>query len=147
MLSELIPLLGGAIFGGVLKLIAISMENKRRQQEFIINLSQKKQESIDKSNDMAIKSEWFSWTRRVIALSLTVMIASVIFLPMIDPSIPVNIMTTSTDGGRYLFGLIDTTVTKEVWVELKGIVLLPVVHQSFLAVVGCYFGSSIANRS
>lgn len=147
MLLELIPLIGGGIFGAVVKLISISMENKRNQNEMLINLHKKRQESIDSVNETANQNEGFAWTRRALALAVTAMLAALIFLPYIDPSIPVNIMTEVTTGGQYLFGLIDTTVTKEVWLQLSGIVFHPVVGDAFLAIIGAYFGSSIAARS
>ena len=146
-LMDLIPLIGGGLFGAIFKMISINMDNKRIQQEMIINLSSKKQEHVDKANEMASKNEWFAWTRRVIALSLTAMIGSLLIIPLYNPDVPINIMNTASDGASYLFGLIDTRTTKEIWVELKGIVVLPVVQDAFLAVIGTYFGSSLISTS
>lgn len=147
MLLELLPLIGGGIFGAVVKLISISMENKRNQNEMLINLHKVQQDAHNDANDHAANNQWFAWTRRALALAVTAMLASLIFLPFLDPTIPVNIMTEVTHGGSYLFGLIDTKVTEEVWLQLQGIVFHPVVGDAFLAIIGAYFGSSIASRS
>lgn len=147
MLMDLIPLVGGGIFGAGVKLFSLSMENKRNQTEMLIKMNQKRQEAVNDVNEMAANNGFFAWTRRVLAISVTLMIASLIFLPYLNPNIPVNIMTTSTEGGSYLFGLIDTKVTQEVWIQLKGIVFHPVVGDAFLSVIGAYFGASIAGRN
>lgn len=146
MLTDLIPMIGGGVFGAAVKLFSLSMENKRRQQEMIIQMNQKRQDAINDVNTVASNNGFFAWTRRVLALSVTLMIAALIFLPYLNPNIPVNIMTTATEGGSYLFGLVDTKVTHEVWIQLKGIVFHPVVGDAFLSVIGAYFGASIAGR-
>ncbi|AUS02870.1 TMhelix containing protein [Vibrio phage 2.275.O._10N.286.54.E11] len=147
ILMDLLPLICGGIFGAVTKLFSISMENKRVQQEMIIGLSAKRQENIDKSNDMAKENMWFGITRRVIALVMTSLVAFVVFAPIIDPTLPIFSPETVTEGGKYLFGLIDTTTTKVVWTELKGFVMHPVVVDSFQIITGTYFGASIAKRA
>lgn len=144
MIMDLIPLIGGGVFGAVVKLFSLSMENKRQQTDMLISLNQTKQKSIDSVNQVAENNPWFAWTRRVLALSVTLMLGSLIFLPFLNPNIPINIMTTTTDGGSYLFGLIDTKTSKEIWVQLKGIVFHPVVADAFLAIIGAYFGASIS---
>lgn len=146
-LIELLPMICGGIFGAVVKLISINMENKRIQQEMIINLSQKRQDNINKVNEMANDNHWFAITRRIIALMLTLMVGFVVFAPIIDPNMPIFSQETVTEGGKYLFGLIDTTKSKIVWTELKGFVMHPVVVDTFQVVVGTYFGASISKRS
>ena len=147
MFLDLLPMISGGIFGAVVKLISLSIENKRRQQEQIIALSAKKQESIDSANSMANQNVWFGITRRIIALSLTVLVAFVVFAPIIDPTLPIYTPQTITEGGTYFFGLFDTTSTKVVWTELKGFIMHPIVVQSFQMVVGTYLGGSLAGRT
>lgn len=146
MLMDLLPLIGGGIFGAVVKLFSMSMENKRRQNEMLISSLQAKQKAINDVNEHAANNEYFAWTRRIIALSVTAMIGALIFLPYLNPDMTVNMMTTATDGGTYLFGLFDTKVTKDVWVQLQGVVFHPILASSYQAIVGCYFGASIAGR-
>ena len=57
---------------------------------------------------------------------------------------PVNVLQEIQTGGSYLFGLIDTTKVEQRWVQLEGSVVLPVVVPSFQAIIGAYFGASIA---
>lgn len=142
---ELIPLIGGGIFGAVVKLFAMSMENKKRQNEMLISTIQAKSKTVAEVNEVAANNPFFAWTRRVIALSLTAMIGALIFLPYLNPNIPVNVIANATEGGSYLFGLIDTKVTQQTWIQLKGVVFHPVVGDAFLAVIGCYFGQSAAS--
>jgi len=49
-------------------------------------------------------------------------------------------------GKGVLFGLIDTTQVEEKWVQLQGSVVLPVIIPSFQAIIGAYFGASIAGK-
>lgn len=140
---ELLPLIGGGIFGAVVKLFSMSMQNKADLHKQTMEAFSARDKQIQHLNETASTNKGFSFTRRVIALSITSIIVVVALVPY---NSGVNVMTEVTSGGSYLFGLIDTTKTTEVWTTLKGLVILPVVSSSFQAIVGAYFGASIASK-
>ena len=142
MLMELLPLIGGGIFGAVVKLFAMSMQNRADNSKQMIDALKAQAGVIQQVNEVASKNSGFAFTRRVIALALTAIIVVIALFPMIQP---INVMTEVTTGGEYLFGLIDTRETKEVWNQLQGSVILPVIVPSFQAIIGTYFGASIAS--
>lgn len=143
MLTELLPLIGGGLFGAIVKLISIGMQNKAEERKEMFQAFKAQQGSIDSANKMAETNSGFAFTRRIIALSITAIIVLVAVAPIMQP---VNVLQEITTGGSYLFGLIDTTNIKQEWVQLHGSVVLPVVIPSFQAIVGAYFGASIAGR-
>lgn len=141
MLTELLPLIGGGLFGAIVKLISMGMQNKAEERKEMFQAFKAQQGSIDSANKQAETNSGFAFTRRVIALSITAIIVLVAVAPIMQP---VNVLQEITTGGSYLFGLIDTTNVKQEWVQLRGSVVLPVVIPSFQAIVGAYFGASIA---
>jgi len=143
MLTELLPLIGGGLFGAIVKLISMGMQNKAEERKEMFQAFKAQQGSIDSANKMAETNSGFAFTRRVIALSITAIIVLVAVAPIMQP---VNVLQEIQTGGSYFFGLIDTTNIKQEWVQLHGSVVLPVVIPSFQAIVGAYFGASIAGR-
>jgi hypothetical protein len=142
MLESILPLIGGGIFGAVVKLISMGMQNKAEERKAMFDAFSARKEAIQDVNNQAATNKGFAFTRRIIALSITGVIVFLAVMPIVQP---VNVMTTVTTGGSYLFGLIDTTNTQEVWKQLTGSVVLPVIVPSFQAIVGAYFGASIAS--
>jgi len=143
MLMELLPLVGGGVFGAVVKLFSMSMQNKAEQHKQTMEAFSVRDQQIQHLNKTATTNSGFAFTRRTIALAITAIIVVIALVPY-DQGI--NVITEVKTGGSYLFGLIDTTQTEQVWTTLKGLVILPVVSTSFQAIVGAYFGASIASN-
>ena len=143
MLTEILPLVGGGIFGAVVKLLSMGMQNKAEERKEMFQAFSARQGAIDKVNEVASSNSAFAFTRRVIALSITAVIVMLALAPIAQP---VNVLQEIQTGGSYLFGLIDTTQIKQQWVQLEGSVVLPVIIPSFQAIIGAYFGASIAGR-
>ena len=143
MLTEILPLVGGGIFGAVVKLLSMGMQNKAEERKEMFQAFAARQGAIDKVNEVASSNSAFAFTRRVIALSITAVIVMLALAPIAQP---VNVLQEIQTGGSYLFGLIDTTQIKQQWVQLEGSVVLPVIIPSFQAIIGAYFGASIAGR-
>lgn len=143
MLMEILPLVGGGIFGALVKLLSMGMQNKAEERKAMFQAFSKQQESINSANEMAANNSSFAFTRRIIALSITGIIVLLAVFPLMQP---VNVIQEIQTGGSYLFGLIDTTSIKQEWVQLQGSVVLPVVIPSFQAIIGAYFGASIAGN-
>jgi len=140
---ELLPLIGGGLFGAIVKLISIGMQNKAEERKATLDALSARQDNINSVNQVASTNGGFAFTRRIIALSITGVIVFLAVMPMMQP---VNVMQEIHTGGSYLFGLIDTTNIAQEWVQLKGSVVLPVIVPSFQAIVGAYFGASIASN-
>jgi hypothetical protein len=143
MLTEILPLVGGGIFGAVVKLLSMGMQNKAEERKEMFQAFAARQGAIDKVNEVASSNSYFAFTRRVIALSITAVIVMLALAPIAQP---VNVLQEIQTGGSYLFGLIDTTQIKQQWVQLEGSVVLPVIIPSFQAIIGAYFGASIAGK-
>jgi len=143
MLTEILPLVGGGIFGAVVKLLSMGMQNKAEERKEMFQAFAARQGAIDKVNEVASSNSAFAFTRRVIALSITAVIVLLALAPVAQP---VNVLQEVQTGGSYLFGLIDTTQIKQQWVQLEGSVVLPVIIPSFQAIIGAYFGASIAGK-
>lgn len=143
MLTEILPLIGGGIFGAVVKLLSMGMQNKAEERKAMFDAFSARQGAIDKVNEQASSNSYFAFTRRVIALSITAVIVMLALSPIAQP---VNVLQEIQTGGSYLFGLIDTTQIEQKWVQLEGSVVLPVIIPSFQAIIGAYFGASIAGK-
>ena len=143
MLTEILPLIGGGIFGAVVKLLSMGMQNKADERKAMFDAFSARQGAIDKVNEVAASNSYFAFTRRVIALSITSVIVLLALFPIVQP---INVLQEVQTGGSYLFGLIDTTQIEQKWVQLQGSVVLPVIIPSFQAIIGAYFGASIAGK-
>lgn len=143
MLTEILPLIGGGIFGAIVKLFSMSMQNKAEERKATLDALSARQDNINQVNKVASNNNYFAFTRRVIALSITSVIVLLALFPIVQP---INVLQEVQTGGSYLFGLIDTTQIEQKWVQLQGSVVLPVIVPSFQAIIGAYFGASIAGK-
>lgn len=143
MLTEILPLIGGGVFGAVVKLFSMSMQNKADERKATLDALAARQNNINTVNEVASNNSYFAFTRRVIALSITSVIVLLALFPIVQP---INVLQEVQTGGSYLFGLIDTTQVEQKWVQLQGSVVLPVIIPSFQAIIGAYFGASIAGK-
>ena len=141
MLMDMLPLVGGGLFGAIVKLISLNMQNKAEERKAMFDAFSARREAINDVNTHAASNSGFAFTRRIIALSITAVIVILAILPVMQP---VNVLQEIQTGGSYLFGLIDTRETVQEWVQLEGSVVLPVIIPSFQAIIGAYFGASIA---
>lgn len=141
MLTEILPLVGGGLFGAIIKLISMGMQNKADERKAMFQAFSAQQGAVMEVNKLAVTNSGFAFTRRIIALSVTAVVVILAILPVMQP---VNVLQEIQSGSTYLFGLIDTRKTVQEWVQLEGSVVLPVIIPSFQAIIGAYFGASIA---
>jgi hypothetical protein len=124
---ELLSLLGGGVSGFVMKFIATMASNQANQFKMMLEA----QGVADDSHDRA-SARGGVWVRRAI-------VAVILFAVVVAPYILAYSNSGVTVFSEYNFlGIIP--VAK--WETLQGMVLLPEVRQSLLAIVGFYFGSS-----
>ena len=142
MLMQILPLIGGGIFGALVKLLSMGMQNKVDERKAMYDAFKGRQEAISSVNNTASQNSGFAFTRRVIALSITAIVVVIALYPMAQP---INVMQEIETGSRHLFGLLDTRKITQQWVQLEGSVVLPVIIPSFQAIIGAYFGASIAS--
>ncbi len=141
MLEDLIPLIGGGIFGAVIKLWSLSQQDKAEERKYNIMAHAKNVEVFQNNNKVALRDKGFAWTRRFIVLCVMSIIVGAFWLGE-----AINVPVQVTEGAKYLFGLIDTTSVNTVYQKLSGYVVLPEVLMMAKALVGTYFGQSIASR-
>lgn len=141
MLTELLPLIGGGVFGAGIKLWSLAQKDKADERKYNILAHAKNVEVFNSNNDRATKDKGFAWTRRFIVLCVMSIIVGAFW---VNGNITVPVQVTT--GGSYLFGLIDTSNITTVYQKLTGYVVLPEVLLISKALVGTYFGASIAER-
>jgi hypothetical protein len=140
--TELVSLLGSSLLGGIMKLHALSAEAKRRERLLTLQALNARFEHIEKAR--AFQNRGFQWTRRVIALSA---VFSVIVLPKLvavfAPDIPIQIGYPQLETGTFFWSMDTERLT---WVQLSGIVITPLDTHLLSAIVGLYFGGSLAGH-
>lgn len=140
ILMNLMPLIGGGIFGAILKLLGNAQQAKAdyNKNMFKAIAGDRKERSEIREN----KSVGFAWTRRFIVIAVTSVIVGA-FWTTGNITIPVEVI----EGSQYLFGLIDTRVTSTVMQVVEGgRVVLPVLIPTFQAIIGLYIGSSTVGQ-
>lgn len=141
-LMGFIPELAGGLFGAVVTLWSQSMKDKAEQHGQLIETLKVHSGIQSDRNKVASSNAGFSWTRRVIALSVTSVVVGAFWYSGTNIVVPREV----TEGGSYLFGVIDTTVTNVKYEAIEGSLILPELITSFRVIIGAYFGSSIASR-
>lgn len=141
--TEMISLFGGMASGFLFRLIAVSMENKQKMNEMLIN----RIKAFDDSSNQASKrdnSKAGQITRRLIVVSV---ILSVLMFPFIlalmDKPVAVEVHTPIRD---WFWGVFQTG-GKSIFYQIDSFLLIPEIRQSLLILIGYYFGnSSLAKR-
>lgn len=139
---EIISLVGGGVFGAVLKLWAQASQDKHERYLASMQIGQVNAEIIHQARTH--QGDGFSFTRRIIAVSC---IFAIVILPKIiavfQPEMGVWVSSEVLENG-FLFFTESQTVTE--WNHLRGFVITPIDTMIVSAVIGIYFGASIAKR-
>ena len=135
-------MLGGGVFGAFLKIWKQSSENRHERMLAGMKIDQLNAKLISEARQNNEKG--FSWTRRVIAISCVLVI---VILPKVaaffNPEIAIWVSAEVLDPG-FMFFTEDKTITE--WNRLTGIVITPMDNMMVSAIIGMYFGASIAKR-
>lgn len=141
--TELATLLGSSLLGGIMKLIALGQESKRRERLYTLEALSKRGSLIEEAR--RYENRGFQWTRRVIALLAVV---AVVVLPKVVavwmPELPVFVGYPEVDEGFLFF---TSDVEKIRWVELRGLTLTPLDTHLLSAIIGLYLGGSLAGHN
>lgn len=141
--TELVTLLGTSLIGGIMKLFAMSQEAKRKERLYALQALNTRFAQIEKARKH--RDLGFQWTRRVIAL---LAVSAVIVLPKVVaiwmPDLPVFVGYPEIEEGFLFF---TSDVEKIRWVELRGLTLTPLDTHLLSAIIGLYFGGSLAGHN
>ena len=129
------------LLGSAPKIIAMRMEMKHAEQKALLQKAGIVQQAREHGNT----NEWFSWTRRVIALTLLAVIASPIWGPLLGDllgiPIAVAIPVIDEESVKVLFGVFSYTDKVTTYKHITTMTYLPEYNHYFGAVLGMYFGT------
>ena len=138
--TELVTLLGSSLLSGVMKLFALNAAAKR--QERLLHMQALNQSLEHIARARKFDRPGFQWTRRLIAITATFFI---IAFPKIVavwmPEVPVLFGYPDLDKGLWLWS---ASVERIEWVQINGLVITPLDTHLLSAIVGMYFGGSLA---
>ncbi|WP_309383783.1 hypothetical protein [Cerasicoccus frondis] len=141
--AELITLVGSSLMGGVMKMWAMS--NAARREERLLAMQALNQQAGHIDSARRYSNPGFQWTRRVIALTC---VFSVIALPKIiaiwRPDILMQVGYPEIEEGFWFF---TNDVEKIHWKEVRGLTITPLDTHLLSAIVGLYFGGSLAGHN
>ena len=137
---EIITMLGSTVLGGVMSVWAESRKAKQDNQKLLITRGEFEMKARKAARD--VKDKGFQWTRRIIALSS---VFAIVILPKLVavyyPSVDVTVGYTNWNPG-FLFFKPGREVFE--WVTFQGLVITQLDTNLVSAIIGMYFGGSLA---
>ncbi|MGF1451405.1 MAG: hypothetical protein ACFB21_04955 [Opitutales bacterium] len=138
--TELVTLFGSSLLGGVMKLVALRGEAKRQERMLTLQALNARFAHVEKAR--AFRDKGFTWTRRVIALTATFFIIALPkLIPLWHPELAVHIGYPELDEGFLFFSGDSERIS---WVRLEGLAITPLDTHLLSAIIGLYFGGSLA---
>ena len=126
---ELVTLLGSSFLGGAMKIWSKSIEARRLERTYVLQALSARADIIGRAR--RYENKGFQWTRRTIALMAVFMPETAVFFGYAEMS-----------RGFWFLG---TEGEKIVWEQMRGLVITPLDTHLLAAIVGLYFGGSLAN--
>jgi hypothetical protein len=150
---DIVLAIGSNIMGCATGLIANSQKAKAEQHRMIMERltfdveRMKIQSELSNSEfELRSKDRFSSVTRRILVIFFVILIAVISLAPMfgtVNIAIPVELKS----GGKYLFGLIDTTKTWTEWQIIQDSVMFRENYDTLLIMIfSFYLGSSSVKR-
>jgi len=137
---EIITMLGSTLLSSVLSIWSQSRKAKADEQQLLITRGEFQMKAIEAARSNTDKG--FQWTRRIIALTAIFAIVLLpklvaVFYPMVD----VTVGYTNWQPGFWFF-----KEGKEVfeWITFQGLVITQLDTNLVSAIIGMYFGGSLA---
>ena len=137
---EAITMIISVIGGAVMKMWSQSQSDKADQQRMLMAQFSAGQESVDSAR--AYQNPNAQWIRRFLVLSFMSMAMFILLAPVLG--FPTVVPVEVTSGFKILFFDFTNVVTE--WRSLEGMVTPVWLPHAIMAVVGMYFGQSIAAR-
>jgi hypothetical protein len=151
---EIISAVGGMVMGGVLELMAAKQDGQQKAMNNAISAAKQNNSAAESARKWDVKVPGLSFTKRVIAFAMTAAVTASVWAPILgafnDFSISVVHGWMEFKPG-FLF-IPDKEVM--VWHEsISGaadavykIVITPAMSNTFVMIVGAYFGHSVSKR-
>jgi hypothetical protein len=139
---ELITMLGSGLLGGIMSLWSQSIKSKQAQHEMTISALSAQAGVHKEAREYAAPG--FQFTRRIIAIAAVfAIIVWPKIVPVIWPEMSVMVGYTEWNPGFLFFEGTDEIK----WQAAKGLVLTPLDTHLMSAIIGLYFGASIAKNA
>ena len=139
---EIITMLASTILGGVMSIWAERRKAKAENEKLLITRGEFDMKARKQSIEAGQKDKGFAWTRRIIALSSV--FAIVVFPKLVAvyyPDVLVTVGYTQWNPGFMFF-----TEGREIfeWITFEGLVITQLDTNLVSAIIGMYFGGSLA---
>ena len=139
---EIITMLASTILGGLMSIWAESRKAKAENEKLLITRGEFDMKARKQSIEAGQKDKGFAWTRRIIALSSV--FAIVVFPKLVAvyyPDVLVTVGYTQWNPGFMFF-----TEGREIfeWITFEGLVITQLDTNLVSAIIGMYFGGSLA---
>ena len=139
---EIITMLASTILGGLMSIWAESRKAKMENEKLLITRGEFNLKATKAARDHGLKDKGFAWTRRIIALSSV--FAIVVFPKLVAvyyPDVLVTVGYTQWKPGFMFF-----TEGREIfdWISFEGLVITQLDTNLVSAIIGMYFGGSLA---
>ena len=138
---EIITMLASTVLGGVMSVWSESRKAKAENEKLLITRGEFDIKAKKQSLDHGLKDKGFAWTRRIIALTS---VFAIVLLPKLVavyyPDVNVTVGYTQWNpGGLFRVG-------REVfeWITFQGLVITQLDTNLVSAIIGMYFGGSLA---
>jgi len=139
---EIITMLASTVLGGLMSVWAESRKAKAEAQKLLIARGEFEMKARKQSIQAGLADKGFAWTRRIIAL--TSIFAIVVFPKIVAvyyPDVAVTIGYTNWNPG-FLFFREGREVFE--WITFQGLVITQLDTNLVSAIIGMYFGGSLA---
>ena len=139
---EIVTMLASTVLGGVMSIWAESRKAKAENEKLLITRGEFDMKARKQSIEAGQKDKGFAWTRRIIALSSV--FAIVVFPKLVAvyyPDVLVTVGYTQWNPGFMFF-----TEGREIfeWITFEGLVITQLDTNLVSAIIGMYFGGSLA---
>ena len=138
---EIVTMLASTVLGGVMSVWSESRKAKAENEKLLITRGEFDIKAKKQSLDHGLKDKGFAWTRRIIALTS---VFAIVLLPKLVavyyPEVSVTVGYTQWNpGGLFRVG-------REVfdWITFQGLVITQLDTNLVSAIIGMYFGGSLA---
>ena len=138
---EIITMLASTVLGGLMSIWAESRKAKMENEKLLITRGEFNLKATKAARDHGLKDKGFAWTRRIIALSSV--FAIVVFPKLVAvyyPEVAVTVGYTQWNPG----GLFRTGREVFDWITFQGLVITQLDTNLVSAIIGMYFGGSLA---
>ena len=139
---EIITMLASTVLGGVMSVWSESRKAKAENEKLLITRGEFDIKAKKQSLDHGLKDKGFAWTRRIIALTS---VFAIVLLPKLVavfyPEVSVTVGYTQWKPGFLFF-----TEGREIfdWISFEGLVITQLDTNLVSAIIGMYFGGSLA---